>query len=223
GKCNVCHFNAGANGDPAVFGAAGGNRNFNTGVEQLPDQPADLTGEKVPPDDGFGVPGNGEFNTPPVVEAGDTGPFFHNNSVETIEGAVAFYNGAAFNQSPAGVLLRNATGSGISLDATQVVAVAAFLRVINALENIRQALAYLEDSRSGDRARAARQLRLAAEETNDAIVVLSGGGLHPGAVQRLQEAKRIIDDAAASGRGRAGRIDDAAVALEQARGELVAN
>ena len=90
GKCNACHFNAGANGDPALFGPGVGNLNFNTGVEALPDQPADLTGEKNPPDDGFGNPGNGEFNTPPLVEAADTGPFFHNNSVETLEGAVAF-------------------------------------------------------------------------------------------------------------------------------------
>ncbi len=223
GKCNACHFNAGANGDPAVFGPDPGNRSFNTGVENLPDQPADLTGEKVPPDDGFGVLGNGEFNTPPVVEAADTGPFFHNNSVETIEGAVAFYNGAAFNQSPAGILLRNATGSGISLDATQVVAVAAFLRVINGLENIRQALAYLEESRSADRARATRQLRLASEETNDAIEVLAGGGLHAAAVLRLRDAKETIDDAVASTRRRAGRIDDAANALDQARADLIAS
>ena len=139
GKCNACHFNAGANGNPVIFGPTAGNLNFNTGVENLPDQPADLANQPNPPDDGFGVPGNGEFNTPTLVEAADTGPFFHNNSVETIEGAVDFYNGDAFNNSPAGQLLIGATGSGINLDATQVVAVAAFLRVINALENIRMA------------------------------------------------------------------------------------
>jgi mono/diheme cytochrome c family protein len=48
GKCNACHFNAGANGDPAIFGPGAGNLNFDTGVEALPDQPADLTGEPVP-------------------------------------------------------------------------------------------------------------------------------------------------------------------------------
>src|SRR3990172_2098191 len=76
-KCSFCHFNAGANGDPAVFGPQAGNLSFDTGVEVLPDQPADLTGELVPPDDGFGRPGNGQFNTPALVEAADTGPFFH--------------------------------------------------------------------------------------------------------------------------------------------------
>ena len=80
GKCNVCHGNAGANVAP------GNNANFNTGVEDLPDQPARLTGEKVPRDDGFGVPGDGTFNTPPLVEAADTGPFFHNNAIETSKG-----------------------------------------------------------------------------------------------------------------------------------------
>ncbi|MDH3441787.1 MAG: hypothetical protein OEM63_13595, partial [Gammaproteobacteria bacterium] len=95
GKCNACHENGGANADPAIFGPGAGNLNFATGVEDLPDQPADLTDELVPPDDGLGTPGSGEFNTPTLVEAADTGPFFHNNSVETIEGAVAFYNGDA--------------------------------------------------------------------------------------------------------------------------------
>ena len=102
----------------------------------------------VPPDDGFGTPGNGEFNTPSLVEVADTGPFFHKNSVETIEGAVAFYNGDDFNNSPAGQLIIGATGSGINLDGTQVVEVAAFLRVINALENIRQSIELLQSSMS---------------------------------------------------------------------------
>ena len=186
GKCNACHANAGANGDPQIFGEGAGNLNFNTGVEDLPDQPADLTGELVPPDDGFGVPGNGEFNTPPLVESADTGPFFHNNSVETIEGAVAFYNGDAFNNSPAGQLLVTATGSGINLDGTQVVEVAAFLRVINALENIRVSIERLEQGLERSREPAKQALRIAIAETDDSIAVLAGGGLHPDAVAHLR-------------------------------------
>ncbi|HSG81728.1 MAG TPA: hypothetical protein VLC48_05725, partial [Gemmatimonadota bacterium] len=151
GKCFGCHVNAGANASPAVFGEGAGNLNFSTGVEDLPDQPADLTGEKNPPDDGFGTPGNGEFNTPPLVEAADTPPFFHNNSVATLEGAIAFYNGDAFQNSPAGQLILAATGSAINLDASQVDAVAAFLRAINALENIRQSIALLDKAATGDR------------------------------------------------------------------------
>ncbi len=201
GKCNACHLNAGANADPAIFGPGAGNMNFDTGVENLLDQPADLTGELVPPDDGFGVPGDGEFNTPPVVEAADTGPFFHNNSVETIEGAVAFYNGDAFTNSPAGQLLVGATGSGINLDATQVVAVAAFLRVINVLENLRGSMDLLNQavqSTGLSNRRIENLINRARHENEDAIEVLSGGGLHPNAAIFLQNSSHLIRQAQAA-------------------------
>jgi len=201
GKCNLCHRNAGATAD---FGGGNiGNANFNTGVENLPDQPPDLTGERVPPDDGLGTPGDGTFNTPPLVEAADTGPFFHNNAIETIEGAVAFYNGAAFNNSPSGRALARTdpNGVGIRLDATQVVAVAAFLRVINSLENIRASIELLEASAqksSFEREQARQLLERAVHETQDSIRVLAGGGLHPDAVARLQEAEAAAKKAAKS-------------------------
>ena len=198
GKCNACHLNAGANANPVIFGAGAGNLNFDTGVENLPDQPARLTDQRVPPDDGFGFPGDGQFNTPPLVEAADTGPFFHNNSVETIEAAVAFYNGDAFTNSPAGQLLINATGSAINLDATQVVAVAAFLRVINALENIRSSIDLLERSINA-KGRSIQHsdslLDQAYHETDDALQVLRGGGLHFGAVANLEVALKLIQKA----------------------------
>jgi mono/diheme cytochrome c family protein len=198
GKCFACHFNAGANGAPAIFGPNAGNLNFNTGVEDLPDQPQDLTGELVPPDDGFGTPGDGTFNTPSLIESADTGPFFHNNSIETIEGAVAFYNGDAFNNSPAGQLITGATGSGINLDGTQVVEVAAFLRVINALENIRQSIELLEtfgDRKFGTVKEGEQLLERAIDETEDSIQVLSCGGLHPDAVFHLQKARDLTEKA----------------------------
>ena len=197
GKCNACHFNAGANADPNLLGPGAGNLNFNTGVEALPDQPADLTGEPNPPDDGFGNPGSGDFNTPTLVEAADTGPFFHNNSVETIEAAVAFYNGDAFNQSPAGQLIINATGSGINLDATQVVAVSAFLRVINVLENLRAGRELLMTAIAYDpsNARQAVLIRRARFELEDASQVLRGGGLHPVAATDVESAMSALTDA----------------------------
>lgn len=225
GKCNVCHFNAGANGDPAIFGPNTGNLNFNTGVEDLPDQPADLTAELVPPDDGFGSPGNGEFNTPPLVEAADTGPFFHNNSVETIEGAVAFYDGDAFTNSPAGQLLINATGSAINLDATQAVAVAAFLRVINALENIRSGIDLLDRATPAiDKSNAAIDtlLERALHDAEDAIQVLTGGGLHPEAASRLEAAAQSIRRAKTTTkpRLRARYVRDAMAEQNDARNHL---
>ena len=191
GKCNLCHVNAGATA--SLGGANLGNINFNTGVEDLPDQPPDLTDEKVPPDDGFGRPGDGTFNIPPLVEAADTGPFFHNNAIRTIEGAVGFYDGDSFNNSPAGQLL-----SGIELDGTQIEAIAAFLRVLNALENIRASIELLEDSaerRFPDPGDAKELLERAVHETDDSIRVLTEAGLHPEAVSHLQAAKRLTQQA----------------------------
>jgi cytochrome c peroxidase len=221
GKCNACHANAGANADPAIFGPGAGNLNFNTGVEMLPDQPGDLHEQNNPPDDGFGVPGSGEFNTPPLVEAADTGPFFHNNAVETIEGAVAFYNGEAFNSSPAGRLLIGATGSGINLEATQVVAVAAFLRVINVLENIRASTVLLQTVQAyrNGHARQPVLIERAGFDIEDAIDGLRGGGLHPQAVADLKLALRALSDAGRRS-NRESHVSDALALLTSARAQL---
>lgn len=221
GKCFACHSNGGANGDPNVFGPGVGNLNFNTGVEDLPDQPADLTGELVPEDDGFGTPGDGTFNTPPVVEAADTGPFFHNNAITTIEGSVAFYNGNAFNNSPAGQLLRGATGSGINLDGTQVDAVAAFLRAINALDNIESSIALLERARYARGYTARSRIRLAKADIEDAIDVLRAGGLHPGAVKHLEQARVLTENAAKQLFIRGFLIKKAIAQQKAARGHMV--
>lgn len=225
GKCFACHFNAGANAAPALFGAEAGNLNFNTGVEELPDQPADLTGELIPEDDGFGIPGNGEFNTPSLVESADTPPFFHNNSVNTLEGAIAFYTGDAFNNSPAGQLVLNATGSGITLDATEVEAIAAFLRVINVLENIRQSKVNLHSYADRDFLGNIEYKRLpehALEESKDAIKVLEEGRLHPAAIDYLNEACEIISKALRSKNYNTKRDEarNAADMLDKARNEL---
>jgi mono/diheme cytochrome c family protein len=224
GKCNVCHANAGAN--VSFGGGSAGNANFNTGVENLPDQPARLTSERVPVDDGLGTPGDGTFNTPPIVEAADSGPFFHNNAIETIEGAVAFYNGKAFNDSPAGRFLASTDpqGVGIRLDATQVIAVAAFLRVLNALENIRESLALLEDAgRKGvfERRLTRELLERASVQTNDGIQVLSDAGLHPLAVVQLELAQAQIEKSRRSAFRRSELIRSAIDAHRKARVELV--
>ena len=224
GKCNICHRNAGANA--TLGGRDAGNANFNTGVEDLPDQPARLTGERVPRDDGFGTPGNGTFNTPPLVESADTGPFFHNNTVATIESAVAFYDGEAFNNSPSGRFLASIDpkGVGIELDGTQIAAVAAFLRVINVLENIRQSIELLQQAAAlgfFETAPAQALLGRAASETGDSIAVLAGGGLHPDAVAELKEAKRLTERAGKSLFNRRGFAREAIQAQERARVQLI--
>lgn len=195
GKCFFCHLNAGA----SDFFFPGQNANFNTNVEQLPSQPADLVtpaqlnpadggfGQGAPPPGVFGF-GNGSFNTPPLVEAADTGPFFHNNSILTIEGAVDFYNSEAFNNAPG----FGAAIGGIRLEATEVEAVAAFLRVINALENIRSSVELEQRATTtGNFSMAQELLKLSIAELQDAIEVLSCVGLHPDAQQRLREALTI--------------------------------
>lgn len=206
GKCNRCHFNAGA----STKMNPRDNANFDTGVERLVDQPARLV-RRFPCDGGFGRDanprcgpdrnrrsfGNNEFNTPPLVEAADTGPLFHNNAIKTIEGGVAFYNSRAFNETTIGQAI-----GGIALEPTQVEAVAAFLRVVNGLENIRaslvlneRALAALGANRKAD---VERPLILARAETTDAIQVLSETALHPDAVTHLEQARQVLGDALAS-------------------------
>src|SRR5262245_7348264 len=212
GKCNLCHRTAGATA--VINDSSLGNANFNTGVEDLPDQPARLTMERVPRDDGFGRPGDSTFNVPPLVEAADTGPFFHNNSILTIEDAVSFYDGESFNNSPAGRVLASIDPehTSIELDGTQIGAIAAFLRVINALENIRQATEALEGVRGlgfFERERGRVLLDRASHQTADASKVLSCAGLHPDAVLQLEEARRLIDRAHASIFNRRGHVREA--------------
>jgi hypothetical protein len=224
GKCFACHLNAGANASPAIFGPGAGNINFNTGVEELPDQPGDLLGELMPPDDGLGTPGDSTFNIPSLIEAAETGPFFHNNAVETIEGAVAFYDGESFNNSPAGQALLKATGSGIEIDATQIVAVAAFLRVVNTLQNINESKeflnSYLKRSFLGNELFNQLPDR-AGHETNNAIRVLSAGGLHPAAIAHLKQVLVSIEKAKKKRSGRKLNIENALAELELAGNELI--
>lgn len=192
GNCFLCHLNAGA----SDFFFPGQNANFNTNVEQLPSQPADLVqppqlnpadggfGQGAPPAGVFGF-GNGSFNTPVLVESADTGPFFHNNAIGTIEGAVDFYNSAAFNNAPGfGSLI-----GGIRLEPTEVEAVALFLRVINALENIRSSIEVEQRAKVAvSFGQAQELLKLSIADLEDAREVLDCAGMHPSAQDKLLQA-----------------------------------
>jgi hypothetical protein len=195
GKCNLCHANAGATAAFSHF-PLGVNENFSTGVENLPHHPARQVYPNMPRDGGFGLTpngdrqggfGNGAFNTPPLIEAAATGPFFHNNAVHTIEDAVNFYNSETFNTSPSGSRVR------IDLTPTQVLAVAAFLRVINAQENIRSAI---EKAKMAKQARGVRQeeraLSISRAEIGHASRVLEAGKLHASAVMQLKVASELL-------------------------------
>jgi cytochrome c peroxidase len=201
--CNTCHSNAGAND-------AGSNQNFLTGVEGARN-PA-LAG--FPFDGGFGAVGgappfaigNASFNTPPVIEAADSGPFFHTDtqviasndpaqdtdSAQTIEQAVAFYNSQQFQ---------------LGFTATEIRNVARFLRALNAVFNIQMASNRIIGARNmgnvlGNVARVDRMQRRLAQmtlfELDDAVRVLSQGvsNLNPLQADRVRTARTRIETVA---------------------------
>jgi cytochrome c peroxidase len=210
--CNACHNNAGAN---AGFGG-GGNFNFNTGVEAsrnpaLASFPRDggFLATPTNPDGSFG---NGTFNTPPLVEAADTGPFFHTDvsvtgasahntaTATTIEEAIAFYDTPAFNNSPSG------RAAPIDLTATEIDDIGRFLRGVNATFNIAMALARLDAAarlverfHSNKLAIQREMLRLTNAEIIDAIDVLAGmPNLNANALVNLRSARTMVDQARAT-------------------------
>src|SRR6185503_8140647 len=78
---------------------------------------------------------------------------------------------------------------GINLEATEVAAVGAFLRVINALENIRSSINIETRARNAKFLNDSVDLiKLSISELEDAVDVLHGAGLHPEAQQKLRQA-----------------------------------
>jgi cytochrome c553 len=243
GKCTNCHANAGANTP------AGTNNNFNTGVEAFLANHPDGTLLPRPRDGGFGtnpqgnfttlVPnadgsfGDKTFNTPPLVEAADSPPFFHNNITEitagtgtlpnTIEGAVEFYTRAEFAQSPSGGFL-----GPIVLTPTQIAQVGKFLRVINALENERNARTLASRARNllvqttFDNAAVNRLLTVAIADVEDAIEVLEDVQIHLIGQQRFHQASQKLEGAKSGPvNKRIEKIDQAMEKFVQARADMI--
>jgi len=195
-SCNACHFNGGANTDPDfVFppevtppAFEQTNRSFAPRVEELLDQPGDvLAGGEMPFDDGFGT-GTHLFNVPPVIEAADTGPYFHANQIDTVEGLVAFYTSQRHLRD--GEVL----GPIVGLNGAQLANVGAFLRVLNADENARSAIDLIERAQQLYKRHYQRiNMNLAKSEIEDAIEVLQGGKLHfTDAVPLFREAMKLV-------------------------------
>lgn len=201
-NCNGCHMNAGARSSTTFA-----NPTRDTGVENMRDQAARLVVKNLPFDGGFGQGGynpdepppsrtdcgpdrnqicygEGRFNTPPLIEAADTGPFFHNNSVNTLEEAIASYNGDAFNNSP-GAKTSSGHDRRVKLESTQVVAIALFLRHLNALENILVSNRLDSQATKLDGGAARETIRLAMIDTTDAIDALEEA--------RFQTPARVMD------------------------------
>jgi len=241
--CNRCHNNAGAN---AGFGG-GGNRNFNTGVESarnpaLAAFPHD-GGFLATPENADGSFGNGTFNTPPLIEAADTGPFFHTatsitgasahntETATTIEEAIAFYDSPAFNTSPAG------RAGAIDLTDTEIDDIGRFLRGVNATFNTAQAVKRLQAAAAlvtkygnSKLAMQREMLRLADVELQDAIndlTTIPAGtpDLDPDALSQLYSTCSMIGDARSTGssRVRAQAIANAITVLTTASGQIGTN
>src|SRR5262249_49910352 len=122
------------------------------------------------------------------VEAATTPPFFHDNAVQTIEEAIAFYTSDTFTNSPGA---RDA-GGPIDLSPTQITEIAAFLRVIAALESMRSADAMLQESAALTGNLLGRLLELVNKALVDARGVLDNAGLHSDAVALLDEARTAV-------------------------------
>lgn len=196
GRCNHCHGNAGAN-----FLDTGFNRNFAT-MNRGPLLAVLQKDGSYLYDGGFGgrnlskpnlrtltrnpdAYGNGSFSTPPLVEAADTGPFFHahiagSDGAEGIEAAVAFYASRMFANSKAGKELEAFFGMPLTLGGLTGDNIGRFLRVLNAAFNLSltaQRLRAAEEINSSalERSPTVEQglIRLATEELADALSVLS--------------------------------------------------
>jgi cytochrome c peroxidase len=191
--CAPCHDNAGANNDD------GFNRNFATNVVNLPDTEARRFDPEIPGEGGFDrepeyeVPGiaasfygNTTINTASLVEAADTGPFFHNNSARTIEDAVRFYTTPTFSAD-----------NPFQLNGIQINQLAAFLRAVNALENVRNVSVLAKDAQRQPPGQARQTIQVVIADTEDAIEALTRGplDLHPEAVGLFHEALGLAEDA----------------------------
>lgn len=141
--------------------------------------------------------GDGTFNIPPLIEAADTPPFFHNNAVETLEESVAFYGTSNFNCSPAGRLVNLVTPGGIQFASGEVDQLTAFLRALNVLENIRASDVFLDDAYSERSLAYARPKLLAAlADMDDGVMVLTEGRLHTrDASREIQKAVVLVKQA----------------------------
>ncbi|HET9958313.1 MAG TPA: hypothetical protein VFQ61_27650, partial [Polyangiaceae bacterium] len=224
GRCNVCHSNAGAN-----FIDTGLNRNFDNGIRFASNTNFITRGSLdgvLLSDGGFGGQdlaqpnldtdedgvnegfGNGTFSPPPLIEAADTGPFFHNafhflsRLPDDIDEAVNFYRlpGDPFGKSLGGKFLEQRFGTPLVLDGVDSANIARFLRVLNGAFNLDLAKQRLDAanslaSRFGDtRADIQKRLmELAVAELDDALEVLpDNGDVLPAARTSVQQAKDEI-------------------------------
>jgi hypothetical protein len=260
GRCNFCHLNAGAN-----FQDTGRGRNFDTEIRTAPALgDVGILADGTPVfDGGFGginlaqpnmnglnadpnAPGqknafgNGTFNTPSLIEAADTGPFFHNNAFflsNEIESAVFFYidpGGFLISQAAKDMAPRFSTPINFTNDEGN--AIGRFLRALNVAFNLDLAKQRLSAARTlftrfgGSGTAGTVQIgliKLADTELNDALTVLNHAPLqpfYPVSVDQIGLARTEITNAlAASASARGGFISNAVSRVETARNPIGSN
>lgn len=214
--CTDCHANAGAN---VIDGREAFNDNFDIGTRNVLALQSSPDGGFGQDDQGLGGFGNGTFNVPPLIEAADTAPFFHNNAATTLESAITFYTTQTFAASPTG----NAFGGPFDFDDQDISDVASFLRALNALDNVANA-----QSVAGNAIRQKDPVSLlnaqrAASQIDDAIEVLQTSNLAPEAVQQLFQARDAMAAAVTTtNRGQRNRfLAQARTALNPVRSLIV--
>jgi cytochrome c peroxidase len=222
GRCAICHNNGGANAAPApVPGVSGRNVILNTGVESNANPPAYWIYPGIPVDGGFGKPplegppvpggdpdveggmgwGDGTFDSPVVIEAAITPPYFHNNSVATIEAAVGFYCSPEFNTSPPASPPPPPAGfARINLHTDLATSIAAFLRAAGCVELIDRGMGNNQSAISSDLKLGKYYTNIALANTRDAIKVMEEAVylLYPDAQEELAQARKYIDQAQSS-------------------------
>jgi mono/diheme cytochrome c family protein len=233
GKCLGCHHNAGANSD---LSGRDLNGNRETAVENMALDPSRVLAPEIAYDGGFGKTerhdcgpkrdqtcyGDGRFNITSLVEAADTPPYFHNHSVNTLEEAIAFYNSKAFNES--GGALENDIPRQVNLDSGQIVAIAAFLRDLNVLENIRSSNKLDARAQTLSGKNAAETVRLAMADTQDTLEVFAQShyNLHPEARTLLAEALNLEKKALNAAGAERGRLLAKAIAKKETARDAIA-
>jgi len=192
-NCATCHRDL--LGDPSL------NFDINTGIAGLV-----IPSATQPLDGGFGVTGfdarnrqtagsiatgfgDGQFNVPPLYEAADTAPFFHNGAVATIEDAVNFYSTTQFLNSPGAI---NFAQPNQALFPAQKNDIVAFLRTINALTNLVQVRKSVQYLGSNATPGGTQIMNIAIDNTQDAINDLTSPTLAGAATANALQALRTV-------------------------------
>ena len=221
-RCSRCHIGAGA------LAQTGVNDNFDTHTEEAriaqcitnPTDPGQCAAQSAllvsgaNHDGGLGQGahpsadgrfGDGTFNPPPLIEAPDTAPFFHDNRLTTLENAIGFYRQPIFLDSPAcnGIEPCGLEGTPLGVERE----LGAMLRILNAGFNVAlgvqrmNAALELLSTEPGNDPTVIKTLSLAQEELADAKAVLmakfGGIGVFANTGNHIVDARAGLDQALA--------------------------